>query len=452
MAFIGLILCVLVCYDVVVEAIGHSGAFSSFMASMPSRFDGKACLYIGVLTGAGALTLWGGWLSNRLRAYAVLGASLFLAAFAACCAACLEEGTLPANATAFALLGVGFVLAKFYALHRLWRVRSFTVLVWCVSAAQVVKTILVAAVLEVGRPAQLAVIAVVAILGTAGLLLLALLVDSRREPFPADIEAFMDSGESKSQLAGRACFAVVLLATIQVFTPVGEYGDEFTLGVMERGLAVLAVPLLAWRILLKGYPGVLQSLRVSFYILVGGLLLIALQTSGAWMLSGWFSELLLTVLECFGHVAYWTTILLMGWSSTRNDLRIMGAFMMLFAGCSLLWLVLLGNLGDFALVVVLVLTYACSVAIPRLYPQVIVRREGALIDDDSLRAIAAVHELTERETDVFCLLAQGRSRTFIMDELCLSDGTVKNHITRIYRKLGVSSKQAMITAIRDGSL
>ena len=47
--------------------------------------------------------------------------------------------------------------------------------------------------------------------------------------------------------------------------------------------------------------------------------------------------------------------------------------------------------------------------------------------------IAKRHNLSSRESEVFLLLAQGRSRPYICEVFCLSDGTVKTHITHIYR-------------------
>ncbi|SDU79653.1 helix-turn-helix transcriptional regulator [Gordonia westfalica] len=49
-------------------------------------------------------------------------------------------------------------------------------------------------------------------------------------------------------------------------------------------------------------------------------------------------------------------------------------------------------------------------------------------------------ELTEREDEVLRLLATGASNQQIADRLFISDGTVKCHVRRIFRKIGVSSR------------
>lgn len=51
-----------------------------------------------------------------------------------------------------------------------------------------------------------------------------------------------------------------------------------------------------------------------------------------------------------------------------------------------------------------------------------------------------VHALTEQETEVMALLATGRSNRQIAAELFISEKTVKNHLSRAYAKLGVSSR------------
>lgn len=60
-------------------------------------------------------------------------------------------------------------------------------------------------------------------------------------------------------------------------------------------------------------------------------------------------------------------------------------------------------------------------------------------------------QLSERECEVLRLLAQGKSNQEISTKLCITEGTVKFHVTKILQKLGVSDRtQAVITAFRRG--
>jgi two-component system response regulator DevR len=59
--------------------------------------------------------------------------------------------------------------------------------------------------------------------------------------------------------------------------------------------------------------------------------------------------------------------------------------------------------------------------------------------------------LSERETEILRLVAQGRDNTEIAQELYLSPSTVKNHVSSILEKLGVDSRvQAAVRAARAG--
>ena len=64
--------------------------------------------------------------------------------------------------------------------------------------------------------------------------------------------------------------------------------------------------------------------------------------------------------------------------------------------------------------------------------------------------VAAAHALSPRETEVFMLLAQGRTCSFVQEELVLAESTVKTHMSHIYAKLGVSGRQEMMDLIWQG--
>ena len=61
--------------------------------------------------------------------------------------------------------------------------------------------------------------------------------------------------------------------------------------------------------------------------------------------------------------------------------------------------------------------------------------------------LAAEHGLTERETDIVKLLAKGRSRGFIATDLVISENTVRFHCRNAYAKLGIHTKQELLSLI-----
>lgn len=58
-------------------------------------------------------------------------------------------------------------------------------------------------------------------------------------------------------------------------------------------------------------------------------------------------------------------------------------------------------------------------------------------------------DLSEREKEVLPWLVQGLSYEQIADRLCISHSTVKTHVRRIYQKMGVSGKIALISRLKE---
>ena len=58
--------------------------------------------------------------------------------------------------------------------------------------------------------------------------------------------------------------------------------------------------------------------------------------------------------------------------------------------------------------------------------------------------------MTRRELDVIKLIAQGLYNKEIADELSISEKTVKNHVSRLFKKINVSDRtQAAVYAIKN---
>jgi DNA-binding NarL/FixJ family response regulator len=87
------------------------------------------------------------------------------------------------------------------------------------------------------------------------------------------------------------------------------------------------------------------------------------------------------------------------------------------------------------------------------------RVAGALLDSvrtavpvpQAIPEPAKLPDLSTRERDVLELLAEGRDNTDIAARLYLSPSTVKNHVSKLFDKLGVENRvQAATFAIRNG--
>lgn len=78
---------------------------------------------------------------------------------------------------------------------------------------------------------------------------------------------------------------------------------------------------------------------------------------------------------------------------------------------------------------------------------------GPGVSADGLRGAAPDLGLSAREAEIMSLIADGETNGEIAARLFLAEKTVKNHVNRIYSKLGVGSRDAAIAqwvSTRDG--
>lgn len=84
--------------------------------------------------------------------------------------------------------------------------------------------------------------------------------------------------------------------------------------------------------------------------------------------------------------------------------------------------------------------------VPRADQEVPIETAAPSIEERCL-VIGAQHELTEREKEIFSMLARGRNGSFIQEHYVISRNTVKTHVKRIYKKLDVHSQQELIDLV-----
>ena len=63
---------------------------------------------------------------------------------------------------------------------------------------------------------------------------------------------------------------------------------------------------------------------------------------------------------------------------------------------------------------------------------------------NNLKDILLTYQLSEREGDVFIHVLNGKSNKSISNFLYIEEGTVKNHLTNIYKKLGVKNRNELM--------
>ncbi len=77
-------------------------------------------------------------------------------------------------------------------------------------------------------------------------------------------------------------------------------------------------------------------------------------------------------------------------------------------------------------------------------------KEERLIDDEKIDNNTKIDSLTKREFEVLTLIAEGLNNRDIADRLFISEKTVKNHISSIFKKLDLNDRvQATIFAFKN---
>lgn len=84
-----------------------------------------------------------------------------------------------------------------------------------------------------------------------------------------------------------------------------------------------------------------------------------------------------------------------------------------------------------------------------IQPNLISVLNAALINKNTINS--KVEDLTKREVEVLKLLAEGMFNKEIGLRLCISERTVKNHVSNIFKKIEVADRtQAAVFAIKSG--
>ncbi len=73
-------------------------------------------------------------------------------------------------------------------------------------------------------------------------------------------------------------------------------------------------------------------------------------------------------------------------------------------------------------------------------------KEQSQFNDDGIHAL--LHELTERQREVYDLIISGKTNKEIMAELFIEQSTLKSHINQIYRKLDIRNRRELKSRIK----
>ena len=92
-----------------------------------------------------------------------------------------------------------------------------------------------------------------------------------------------------------------------------------------------------------------------------------------------------------------------------------------------------------------------SLISPRIAAHLVKRLRDTAPAHSALAAVGDTGELTTREVEILCLVAEGKENSQIGEELYISPKTVKNHVANILDKLEIENRiQAAVFAVRTG--
>lgn len=256
--------------------------------------------------------------------------------------------------------------------------------------------------------------------------------------------------------------AAVVLAVIRSVSYLGMWGDtNANISTALPWLTAMVVPAVCVAVFAYAVLARLADIALpirfqpALLLILVGLFVVAIQANPTGASLG-FLTVVIQIDELFAHLLFWVVVVTALDVLDVPPYRVMGMAGAIYATASIAWVLLLGHAAIVDTLLVMLATYAfvvvalCAVWFVPSRSDVRVEEDAAPLAQtvsDTCLELARRYALSPRETEVFVLLAQGRTRAFIQDELVLSGSTVKTHVSHIYVKMGVHDRQEMMDLI-----
>lgn len=262
-------------------------------------------------------------------------------------------------------------------------------------------------------------------------------------------------GYKKYALAGGVIVFTIALVLIRALSSVGVWGKTRTnfIGMTELSvgeLATISIVLLLMSYLVFMLPRKKLSLSsrcvIGFAVMLAGLQLLALAND---LQFGYSFDTVTTATELFSHLVRWMMVIECIRRTDIPPFRIAGITGPVYAVVSLIWINSLEKLDFATSTVVMTTIYLLFLAVLFFPIQNRFSKSNTGLDDitqgdiQAYRRFQNEYGLSTRESQIFELLMQDKKRSDIERECLLSQGTVKTHISNIYKKLDVHSKRDM---------
>jgi DNA-binding CsgD family transcriptional regulator len=389
------------------------------------------------------------------------------------------------------LSGMGFAWFSIQLLTQLARRGQYSTVVSTLVVSLLLKTALAATIsLFVPAPVQLAITVSLPFLAAATL------IASRSNLDASGASSALEAFPKISQPYRRALLILLLMnsllrAIIRLMSSMGLWGagelPASQMFIFDFALLALLLSVAAYFTLARQEnPDPVARFLPAFLVILAGFFILDPQVLELSRLSSSMAFVLNLSVELFAYLFFWTIIVFGIRSLDLQPFRVAGLAVALYAAISALLtfmlpapdvayrLIAVSMLYMFIVVLMLILRFAHPPDAARSpdaarqqedvtpssdppHLQKAPEEEQRLLTDElnagapaaPLQEIARSNGLSPRETEVFVLLAQGRSRPYIQQQLFLADGTVKTHTSRIYQKLGIANRQELITLVQQ---
>ena len=466
--------------------MGHTPGFLLSSLGLAEWANARTFWLTGILVLAAVLAAAPRWVAAHDRSLAFV-MPVMAAVGTGCFALSFHQDFFsPAVLATFGLVlaGLGYFWFASRFVILLAKTQGFACAVWCIVAAFPLRQLMSLALDGFIDPAQQVVVAIALPCLAAACFEAARAADGRRGatdasgakdavPSPAVGAPAAEPSVRQRQAAGDMVavlvMAGVLLAMVRIFGPSGAWGDSNTTYFDALGripaitVLTLCLAAFAWlALLLMAKQPASVRFQPPILVVIAGLFVVVVRAQ----LGDAPNALLDSIVQLndpFAHLLFWSAIAAACTLLPLSENRIVGIAGLAYAAASVVWVVFLRGSAVVETVVILVVV---AIVMNRSWLASLVRgrgRDGAAADDAAAdgaaddaasrltrsivarcQEVAAAYALSPRETEVFMLLAQGRTCSFVQEELVLAESTVKTHMSHIYAKLGVSGRQEMM--------
>ena len=440
--------------DIWCDTLGHGTAFVEAARTVSESASNPRIFWnLSLVVFAGLIVLFPRWFDGRCRIF-----NIAMPAFAALATFAYGVPSWNGSAVPVVLVGLMAMCYGWLEVRLLFEAARFEKVFYIMIALVVSRVIKATAVAVMGLFDGVVQVALtsVAVLACGAFLVLAVrnrAVDNTL----SDSEAWRLSSAERAVFVAFVVLFPLFNAVSRAFSPLGFWGDASIVGL--EGL-LSALPACIGYALCVGVVfrrcdsgSMFTRMAVGLLVMLGLLFLtdeimlkelgvapVAIQTASV-------------SVELYSNFLIWFASIMaarmLEWHPMRS-LAMTEFVMSIFAVIMSLVLQYASHFGRYLLTLVLYIVVAVLVVV------VWRARESAFSEAtdgpsnglaEACGRIAAERHLSPRETEVFELLAEGRSRPYIAERLVISDATVKSHTNSIYKKLGVHSKQEIIDLV-----